>query len=412
MGERVNRIEREFVLKSVTDKKLPVSVRHAAGRVDGVVSDVREGSLTVVPSTPLECAVGDPLEVYFSFSNISHTFSSRVVAVEGPAIGMEMPEHLYKSLERQFDRVRKPMGFVVSFRLAGAGSVDLAFPVSSLPADEPRVDAAFDPGSIKALVDEFNQRARSEASDGRIVMLRNRAPAGYEERILQATGKALWIASTEGDFPGRDPLPEPVVLTKAEIVQHEKDSGTDPSLIISKVADLIYKKRRDGIESELFWPLLYGRYFVGYLYIVSREGTKTVGRPLLEWVRQFARILVHSLDHNGYFEGETTIRPYHAEAVDLSASGLLFAHPDKDLYRKLLVHSDIQISLGARGRRMTIGSRIIRKFADRDRVYFALRFLEIAPEDFRYLYETLYDKPFDPRDLASETGPLEGWDAQ
>jgi hypothetical protein len=409
MGERVSRIEKEFVLKSLAEKQLPLSVCCGRDRVEARIEEVGEKALVLVTGPAVAWQPGQTVEVFFAFQNNNHTFSAPITLAEPERISVAMPESVYKSLQRQFDRVRKPPGFDVSFRLAGVGSVDLTFPLSGAQVEEARPDAAFDPAAIKDLVDEFTARARAEASDGRIVMMRNRVPESYEERIMQATGKAFWMPSTDDDFPGRDPLAEPRILTKPEIVQYERSLGTDPTIIVSRIGDLLYRKRKEGIESELSWPLLHGRFFVGYLHLVTHQGKKTIARPLLEWVGQFARILSHSLEHTGYFKGEgPQVRPYQAEAVDLSASGLLFAHPEKSLYKKLLVHSDIQVSLNARNRRMTVGGRVVRKFTDRDRVYIALRFLEIAPEDFRYLYETLYGRPFDPDTVISETASLPG----
>jgi len=409
VGERVNRIEREFILRSVVEKKLPVTVRRGSDRVEALVEEVDDKSLVIAPVRPVEWRPGETVEVSFAFQNNNHTCTSVLTGAEGGRFRLQMPENLYKSLQRQFERVRKPAGFDVSFRIAGIGAIDLTFPLSGAPAEEPQPDAAFDPAAIKDLVDEFTERARTEASWGRIVMMRNRVSGTYEERIIQATGKAFWIPSTEEDFPSRDPLPEPRVLTKSEIVRHEKSSGTDTALIVSRLADMLYRKRREGIESELYWPLLRQRYFIGYLHMATHGGKKRIGARLLEWVGQFARILGYSLERSGYFKSEgSQPRPYQAEAVDLSASGLLFAHPEKDLYKKLLVHSDIQVALNAHNRRMTVGGRVVRKFTDRDRVYIALRFLELLPEDFRYLHETLYGRAFDPENVVSETTPPAG----
>jgi hypothetical protein len=59
--------------------------------------------------------------------------------------------------------------------------------------------------------------------------------------------------------------------------------------------------------------------------------------------------------------------------------------------------------VGIGSRRIKTVSRIVRKLTDRERVYVAVRFLDIVPEDFRLLYETLYRRPLpevpDPRDI-------------
>ena len=73
---------------------------------------------------------------------------------------------------------------------------------------------------------------------------------------------------------------------------------------------------------------------------------------------------------------------------------MLFAHSRQDLSKDLLVHTDISLHLTAKGRKIHVGARIIRKFKDTDWLYVGLQFMEIAPEDFRFLFELIYGKPF------------------
>jgi hypothetical protein len=64
----------------------------------------------------------------------------------------------------------------------------------------------------------------------------------------------------------------------------------------------------------------------------------------------------------------------------------------------------MEIELTIQQRRMRIQARVMRKMSDEDLVYVALRFLDLKPEDFRFLYETLYGRPFDPTVVDSESG--------
>ncbi len=88
---------------------------------------------------------------------------------------------------------------------------------------------------------------------------------------------------------------------------------------------------------------------------------------------------------NGYFKVEnSTERRYEAPIIDLSASGLLFAHTSADLAKELLVHTDLELTVRLDTRhRLPVGGRIMRKFRDAESAYFGLLFLRIDGGGFQ-----------------------------
>jgi hypothetical protein len=125
----------------------------------------------------------------------------------------------------------------------------------------------------------------------------------------------------------------------------------------------------------------------------------------MEYVQQFAKVLCYSLVTNGYFKVEnSTERRYEAPIIDMSASGLLFAHTSTELVKELLVHTDLELTVRFEKHTMAVGSRIMRKFRDAENTYFGVLFLRIEQEDFHYLFQYLYGKPFDPSQEATWEG--------
>ena len=403
MGTRINRIEQEFVLRSLMDRSALVSVRSGGQRFDARFVEVEENALTISPGVALD--VGAAVDVTFDFQGHLHTLSGSVLEATDENLRVAATA-MYRSLGRQFERVRRPEAISVTFGLSG-GTVQLSFPAARVSVARPEPTPEFDQSTIQGLMDEFSRKMADQVTDSKLVMLRDKSSKTFEERIMQHTGKALWMPATEGDYPMRSPYPDGRVLTKSEIIEYDRDSGTPADLISSRLANILYERRRQGITAELFWPIFYARYFVGYVHLVQREGT--IPRPVLDWIGQFVDVLCFSLERHGYFSrAADSPRPYLAEVMDLSASGLLFAHHDSALYKQLLLHSDLEVSLKVGARRMSIQSRVVRKLSDRDTVYVALRFLDVKPEDFRFLYETLYEtlygRPFDPEVLDAESG--------
>ena len=196
----------------------------------------------------------------------------------------------------------------------------------------------------------------------------------------------------------RDPFPDERVITKSELIALEEEAGSAAYVVTSKLGNILYEKTKKDIVSELWCPVLYNEYVVGYVHVWNTAARRErISRDLIEFVQQFAKVLCYSLVTNGYFKVEnSTERRYEAPIIDLSASGLLFAHTSAELVKELLVHTDLDLTVRLDARTMPIGGRIMRKFRDEESTYFGLLFLKIEQEDFQYLFHFLYGKEFDP----------------
>jgi PilZ domain-containing protein len=137
---------------------------------------------------------------------------------------------------------------------------------------------------------------------------------------------------------------------------------------------------------------------VGYVHAWNTaERRERISKETFEFVHQFARLLCYSLVTNGYFKVEnSTERRYEAPIIDMSASGLLFAHTSAELAKELHVHSDLALTVKLDRRVLPVGARIMRKFRDAQNAYFGVLFLKIEQADFEFLFQYLYGKPFDP----------------
>jgi hypothetical protein len=248
------------------------------------------------------------------------------------------------------------------------------------------------------VVKAFRIKMETLTTDNKIVMLRDRMPRSWEEKTIVRLGKSLWIPSTAEDFPVRDPFPDERVITKSELIALEEEAGSAAYVVTSKLGNILYEKTKKDIVSELWCPVLYNEYVVGYVHVWNTGARRErISRDLIEFVQQFAKVLCYSLVTNGYFKVEnSTERRYEAPIIDLSASGLLFAHTSAELVKELLVHTDLDLTVRLDTRTMPIGGRIMRKFHDEENTYFGLLFLKIEEEDFQYLFHFLYGKEFDP----------------
>jgi hypothetical protein len=409
MGTEVGRIEKEFVFKSLVDDRVPCDVhgsrREFACRFSGIEEDR-------VAMSPLEgklegIATGEEVRVFFYLRNNYHTFASKVVEITPERVIVLQPPGVYKNLQRKFERVKLNGSIDVSFSLSGT-KVELNFPKSDRfnPVEPPEENVTFDPRRIQEVVRAFRVKMETLCTDNKIVMLRDRMPRQWEERTIVRMGKSLWIPSTGEDFPSRDPFPDERVVTKSDLIALEEEAGSAAYVITSKLGNILYEKTKKDIVSELWCPVQYNEYVVGYIHVWNTGARRErISRDTIEFVQEFAKVLCYSLVTNGYFKVEnSTERRYEAPIIDLSASGLLFAHTAADLVKELLVHTDIDLVIRLEGgpdgpsalRTIPVGGRIMRKFRDAENSYFGLLFLKIDEDDFQYLFRYLYGKEFDP----------------
>ncbi|HVO38834.1 MAG TPA: PilZ domain-containing protein [Spirochaetia bacterium] len=400
MGTEVGRIEKEFVFKALIDEAAPCDVhgeRREARFRFGAVTDER------LDLVPLEGEVGgfqpgEEVRVFFYLKNNYHAFTARVLEAGQSKLVLQHPPGVYKNLQRKYERVRMKGELEVSFNIKGT-RVELNFPKSDrfIPPEPPETSGTFDTGRIQTLVQAFRTKMTPLSSQNKIVMLRDKVPRTWEEQVIIRLGKCLWVQSTAEDFPSKDPFPDDRVITKGDLVKLEEESGAQPYVITGKLGNILYEKTKKEITSELWCPVLYNEYAVGYLRVWNTtDRTDRIGKDIVEYCWQFAKVLSYSLVANGYFKAENaTERRYEAPIIDMSASGLLFAHTSTDLVRDLLVHTDLDLSMKIDKRAFRVGARIMRKFRDAENAYFGVLFLKIEPEDFQFLFQHLYGKPFD-----------------
>lgn len=399
MGTQVGRIEKEFVFKSLIDDKVPLELHGHQKEFKGTIIQADEEKITIQgESQSLEdLTEKDQVRAFFYFKNNYHTFDSTVIKIEGNVLTLKHPDGVYKNLQRKYERIKMPGGIEVYFTLKGK-KIELNFPKSSVykEPEPPKAADNFDTSKLNSLVKTFRKKMSVIVSENKIMMFRDKMPKTYDEKIIVKTGKIFWIPSTEDEFPVSDPFPDERIIIKKDLIKYEESLGTPPYIIVSKLENILYEKTKKDIFSELFVPIIYNEYIVGYIHIYnSKDNRKRITQNLVDYVYQFSKVLAYSLRINGYFNAETSNeKKYEAPVIDMSASGILFSHTSPNLGKELMLHTDLELTIVIKNRKLLIGSRIMRKFQDNSTYFFGVQFLRIIPEDFRFLFEFLYGKPF------------------
>ena len=411
MATPVGRIEKEFLFKVLYDEKLPIM--YIRDRTDFVLT-LEHPAGEEMTLRPLR-SIGKPkahskLSLLFNYRGQVIDFAAEVVSSTDELIVCKSPEILYKNLDRNYIRVDTPSDMKVLFTFRG-DRYNLAFP-KVMEYEKVTVEDVHrigDPKNLSGLIRQVTNSLKGLVDGYKIVNFKDKKPETLEERIVSETGKTLFLPSTVGHFPLTDPYPKKRIITEDLFKRYLESTGVCIAFLNDNCARFIRNKFQDGIFSDAWVPILFHEYVIGYIHIwIDKEGKLPIDFSMLDTVYQFAKVLAFSLKENGYFEqGKIRNEPFAGRVLDISASGLLFAYPHgHSLSSTLLVDAELMISIETPKRTINVVAKIVRRFKDKSAQYFGCRFLNIAPEDTRFLFEHLYGRQIDDRDAAFLSGQV------
>ena len=409
MGTPVGRVEREFVLNNVTEKKISLRVHGYKKTRQAIVLRIEEDVLVLYNDTEgwSDFSNKEEIRVFFSYFGHVMTFPSRVTNADD-YLSIEIPGEMIKNLQRKYERIALPPGTMVSFAVENI-TYELTFPKTEEynPAEQPAYGDAFPQESLDKLMAGAAKKISEFKANYRIQMFRDRGPKGWEEEIITRTGKSLFVSPIKAGVPKTDPDMSGRILTKAQALAPEYNINLSELLGSEAELDERFSQLSDkDIVAVIYCPLIYHDYVIGYIHVWSEH--VTLGIEVFEYLYQFSKVLVYALKNHAYFDNiERQKGEYAAEILDISASGLLFTHTSRELHERLVLYTDLDLFLRMGPRKMVIGSRIMRKYQDNKQTYYGCQFLDLKPEDFRFLFDSIYGRELTPEDEEMWEGGAE-----
>ncbi|HRW23934.1 MAG TPA: PilZ domain-containing protein [Spirochaetia bacterium] len=408
MAVLVKNIEREFLLSTAMRERSPITMSAGGGEWTVRILAVDKDKLSFGHELPLDLQrKGASFDFRYNVRGQTIAFKATMLEPGERRFATSMPEKLYKNLSRRFVRLPPPGDLAASFAFAGE-RYDLDFPASSGsgPSREPEPSPYFDPSDLRGLMAEFERKALAVASDRGIVMFKDRKPETVPERLAAATGRCFYLPTALGGLPRSDPFAERTILTRDDFKQHFIDSGMEEDFAEDEIVRLERSKRSTNVLSELIVPILFQDYAIGYAAVVNRQaGKPPFDLRTVETFLAFARVFSWSLKLHGYFKDAPKLDDdYGTQVVDVSAGGLLFACGDRRLIQALKEGTAVSVRLRAKKRTVEASGTIRRHYAGAGEGYFGIEFHMMAPEDFRFLFEYLYGRPFTDDDAESVEG--------
>jgi len=398
MATPIKRIEKDYLLKVLYDEQIPLMYLRDRSEYILTLDQPAKDQMVFRPDRPIsKLKPRTKMELLFDYRGQVINFTLDVSQIKDDLIFCDTPEQLYKDLDRSFSRVDTPPDFQIQFAFLG-DRYNLSFPkVMEFEADGTSdFFKGLNPRNLSGLIDQMAGWIKQYASGYKMIIFKDKKPATIEELIVSETGKTLFIPSTFGDLPQSDPNPKKRVITEETFKRYLESTGVGQAFLDEACARFMKKKHGEGILSDAWIPILFHEYVIGYIHIwINKEGKLPFDYTVLDTMYEFVKVIAYSLKMNGYFEkGKLPSEPFAGKVIDISASGLLFACPHSNLSSTLMVDSELKVKIIAPRRSVNAVAKIVRKFKDRTIDYYGCRFLNMAPEDMRFLFENIYGKPF------------------
>jgi hypothetical protein len=411
MATSIKRIEKDFLLKVVYDEQIPV-IYHW-DRTEYILKlerPAREEMVFRLGRPVVGLRAGKKLDLMINYRGQIVTFTVKVNSLDNGRVIVETPDFLYKNLDRSYFRVTLPPDLQVQFTFLG-DRYSLSFPKTSeyeSIEDVGNFLRQIDPKNLSDLIKQMASWIKLYASGYRMFVFREIKPSATEERVIAETGKALYIPSTLSGLPKEDPYPKKRLITEDMFKRYLESNGVALTNVDNTYTRLIREKYEGGIFSDAWVPILFQEYVIGYIHIwINQEGIPPFDYAVIDTLFQFAKILAFSLKVNGYFDaGLLKNDPFEGNVIDISASGLLFAYPQTAISSVLLPDSELSVNLITPKRSVNTNARIVRRYQDNSMDYFGCRFVDIVPEDTRFLFEFIYGKPITDEDILFFSGQV------
>ena len=394
MATAVKRVERDFLLNALCSEKIPISYFRNRIEYYLTIKDVDKTSLHL-NADDLINGLGPKNKVSFVFmyKNIRFSFSTVVKEIQNKHITTFIPEALYKNLDRSYARVNLPEGITVQCKYIDEGYV-LPFPILSgkSPYSGAPEDDAIDFDSALAQMAFW---AESYADSFEMISFKEKKLSSIEEVLISEHGKSLFLPQVSDGLPQEDKGINIITVNdyKAYLKTHQ------PELKDTKEAldQFIASKQNNDIISDMWLPLLFYEYIIGCIHLWKmRTSTKLpFDESVLESARQFAGGIVTAMKKGGYFNaGLLKDKVIQGKIANISASGFCLAYPISPFSETLKVKVEIAVRLSAANRTINTTAKIVRQYQNRGVWFIGCRFLNMIPEDKRFIYESIYGEPF------------------
>lgn len=401
MIQNVAQIEKEFLLKTLIQNKQIVRFHGFTTTGTGIITVMDRLTITVALTETFDdssFSICEHITGYFDYHGTTYAFDTTVRETNLKHMKIDPPAKLLRSLQREYVRIRKPKNIQVQFYLANE-EIRLNYPVCPeyISVDDIQPTSYFSGKKITDMIAAFKEKVADKCKSNTILMFRNKKPETFEEELISKTGKVLFIPSTSSCLPKNDPYPEGRIIT--EQIEESFESA-DFFIAGSQFEKMLKEKKSRNITSEIWCPIVYYQYVVGYIYLVN-SGTESFDVSMVDFIWDFSRALAFELKRSGYFAGEIqTGSPIHHKAaiLDMSPGGMLISLPESEIRTPIREGSIFAVDISLNKNEVHCSAKVARRFEENGAVSYGTTFINLSPENLINLFEFLYRRPFCEKD--------------
>ncbi|HPC37913.1 MAG TPA: PilZ domain-containing protein [Exilispira sp.] len=387
-----SKIEKEYIIDILFTKKIPLSffVKEKY-EFTGTIIRYDAFTITVQHNCKLPLSIYQKLNFIFFVRDNRHMFTSTIKSiVNSQTFVISFPDNIVRNIQRRFQRVT-----------LGENNVEVTFQSKIEHLDFPETTnfKIFDENLLKLdsinniqdMIDGF-RRKMSVFSKNAIVIFKNRNPSTIEEFLIVKTGKAFYIPNSFKYFPDSQVYDIEKVIVNEDIVEYYKLLGNDQNVANQKINQLLLLKQKKNILSELYYPMIYKKFVIGYLYLMNEtDKNSQIAFNIINNLEEFSKLLIASLIKNSYFT-RTEYLNVNANIVDISAGGMQFYSDDNSLASNLFEKDELQLNFRIENSIFSLKAFVRRRWKEQDNWHYGVQFDDTQSEQIEILKNLIYKK--------------------
>lgn len=393
MGAQITRVERDFILQQVAKVHGKLLILGPGKNGSCTVHDYNKDFVVVqVKQDTYETfKAWETITCYGIHAGQRFIFSSKIRKVEGNLFFISIPESMYKAPKRKHIRIQPPRECKMYITLKNR-NLKINFPESSecddifLP-DTPDWKGKHD---LRTLISEFKYKANGLSVVNGIVMFQpGKNVSKIEERLITHFARALLMPNMKKPLPTAEELNDDRLISREMVESYE---GPSVFLDVETLAKANLKKSDNHIVSELYMPIQYFQYTVGYVYLMNDYRlSQEIGLPEVDFAWEFAHVLSYHLYKSDYFK-TSEIKPESVEPqlLDITPGGCLIS-VSREIYPLLLKKGYIlKLTTILPEKTLELTGKIVRSYSDSASFYYGIQFQDIDIELETNLSNFLY----------------------
>jgi|GEM_PF-2052469 len=384
-------IEKEFLFKTILDNNivLTINIKNNVS-FEGFLLNYDRFSLTIKHSSNLPLSPFQKVQISFYFRENRHIFETTIKnLIDSKTFVVKNPDMIYRNPKRKYERIAITELSHIQIFFKDL-SVQLNFPETEkfvpFPYEKFK-DKKLD--TIENLIKIFRQKM-SIFTSNKIIMLRDRQPTTLEEFLIIKTGKSFYIPNVSSYFPEKDLFDKDLIIVKDDLIEYWKIMEMNYKDPNSQINSLLKLKESRGIFSELFFPVIYKKYVISYIYLMNDINKKQqIPFNIIPKLEEFSKLMIATLIQYKYFE-KLEQKAKQTELIDVSPGGLQFGTTDNDIIKNINIDDQIKISFSIKGHYFNLDGLIRRKYQFENKWYFGVQFINYPLETQQSLENLLY----------------------